>query len=348
MSTNGATVTIDRPQEEDRGAWLTDLRKQAAEIRETHKYEGKITPELHAALLDLLYVPIPDGYIKFTPPVTGKPYASTGLGSVQPQIDQMNAVLGCHWRALTHFEDAGQTCKAVVVLGNNLAAVSLAPDGGLVIGDTAEVLVIQDGWGSHERGSRGNIMKGATTNALKRVLAACGPGANVYRLDIDPELLGPQEGQSNWTGQRNGGGAPASPGLASEAQRKLIRGRAKDARLTDTDLANIMLVAGGGPGGAPTEPQQATEYCDEVLARLPRHLVDPVLEGIQAAQPGPQAPAPIPASDLAGLPPAPAPLPPAPVSMPPAPVSAPLPAGRDGYAQPDLGALSSIVNPAQQ
>lgn len=368
---DGQQPVVTPVEEADRGAWLTDVRERAKTIREDEEYDGTLTPKLYFALQDLLNTPIPDAYIKFTPPTEGKPYPSTGLASSQPQIDLLNAVLGPHWRAMTHFEDGGGTCHAILLIGNNLAAARFQADGNLEYGE-AEVIVTHDGWGSHSRGKPGDLRKGATTNALKRVIAACGPGANVYRLDIDPELLGPQEGQGtgpNGNGQQNGAGRynGGGGGLASEGQRKMIRIRAQKAGIPDGDLANIMV---GTAGQAPTafaSAEAATAFKEEVLARLPKANVDAVLTGIESyvpaigamppqAQPAPApVPQPVPVAAPASLPPAPAPsdittpqtlaaLAPSPVEMP-QPAAVPPVGVRDdnGYTSPDLGALGDIV-----
>lgn len=163
----------------------------ARDVRAAHGYDdtGRLTPPMLTALLPFLAAPIEDRYIETTPATKGKPYTSTGIRSVQVQIDRMNEVLGLgHWRVLTRYEDSGALCHATVVVGNDLAACSLDATGGLVVGD-ATVLAVRDGWGGHSRGSgRGDLYKGSETNALKRVLARFGPGAGVYRLDFDDDV----------------------------------------------------------------------------------------------------------------------------------------------------------------
>lgn len=340
-----AIAPIAPTEETDRGAWLAELRQQAADIRKTHAYEGSMTAALLSALGGLLYEAMPDAYIEFSPPTQGKPYPSTGIRSVQPQVDHMNAVLGAaHWRALLHFQDGGALCKTVVIIGDDLARASLDEHGRLQAGD-AHVVAVQEGWGGVKRGNTtGDLMKGATTNALKRTLAAFGPGANVYRLDVEPELLG-GVGRDVPAGGPSVTGAPAS-GLASDGQRKLISVRASQAGLADADLANIMLAVGGAAPQSYPDPRAASAFLAEIMGRLPKALVDPVLERIAAGPaapngaPSPAAPpmpvAPLPVSDITSEQDLAA-LAPSPVEM---------PAGRDsvgGYAQPDLGALGDVI-----
>ena len=167
---------------------------RANDLRKTHNYESALTPSLLRELEPLLYEPIPAKYIETTPPTKGKPYESTGVKSLQVQVDRMNEVLGVnHWRFLTHYEDNGMICKAVVVIGNNLSALELDDRGKLVSAGALwntealpQVLGIAEGWGGHKQGShRGDVMKGSETNAVKRALARLGPAAHVYRQEFD-------------------------------------------------------------------------------------------------------------------------------------------------------------------
>src|SRR5205823_2254304 len=113
---------------------------------------------------------------------------STGIRSVQVQINRLNAVLGpCHWRKLLHYEGGGIECLAHVVVGNKLAECQLDEHGELLACD-ADVIAHVQGWGGHERATtRGDMRKGAETNALKRCIAQLGPGQDVYCLDIDED-----------------------------------------------------------------------------------------------------------------------------------------------------------------
>jgi hypothetical protein len=173
------------------------LAEQAAKIRGDKGYNGKLTPELLLALEPLLREPIDPRYIETTPPLKGKPYVSTGVRSVQVQVDRMNEVLGTvHWRVLYHYTQSGQICKAVVIVGNELANATLDEAGNLrpfpehdPLTFGADILAVREGWGGHGRGSApADVYKGSETNALKRVLARLGPGADVYRLDYDDDV----------------------------------------------------------------------------------------------------------------------------------------------------------------
>lgn len=177
------------------------IAERAATIRERHKYDGTLTPKLLLDLEPLLRERMDPKYIVTTPSMPGKPYESTGLKSVQPQVDRMNAVLGgAHWRALYHYEDGGKVCKTVVIVGNDLRWARLDERGNLLAHtDTsdgsmaADVLVERAGWGGHSRGSnRGDLHKGSETNALKRCLARVGPGNHVYALDFDEDPTAPE------------------------------------------------------------------------------------------------------------------------------------------------------------
>lgn len=166
------------------------IADSAADVRAQHDYNGTLTATLLNALSSLLNEPIDPKYIETTQPTKGKPYTSTGIRSVQVQIDRLNEVLGpAHWRVLTHYEDSGALCRTVLVVGNGLQFCALDGSGELVPDDRAEVLAVRDGWGGHSRGSnRGDLYKGSETNALKRTIARLGPGGHVYRLDFDDDV----------------------------------------------------------------------------------------------------------------------------------------------------------------
>ena len=64
----------------------------------------------------------PEALITTEPPTEGKPYTSTGLSSLQPQIDVMHAIFGpAHWRLREHEIDDG-VLDLELVIGNDLDA----------------------------------------------------------------------------------------------------------------------------------------------------------------------------------------------------------------------------------
>lgn len=210
----GAKAPKDKPDEapalaaESNGAgeWSEpdpSLGEQAKTIRGSLSYDGSMTPKLLVELEPLLAAPLNPRYIEHTPPLKGKPYASTGVRSVQVQVDRLNEVLGAaHWRVLYHYANQGQLCKAVLIVGNDLHRARLDEAGELVpfveagsvdaVGQGvfhAEILATREGWGGHAQGrSTGDYYKGSETNALKRVIARIGPGSEVYRLDFDDDV----------------------------------------------------------------------------------------------------------------------------------------------------------------
>ena len=77
-----------------------------------------LTPELFARLLPLLREPIPAGFIKTVGKVEGKPYESTGIRSVQVQIDRMDSVLSpLWWREDVEYFEQGKLAKVTVEVG---------------------------------------------------------------------------------------------------------------------------------------------------------------------------------------------------------------------------------------
>ena len=73
---------------------------------------------------------------------------------------------------------------------------------------------------------------------------------------------------------------PASNGLASEKQRRLVFAKAKEAKLEASMLANAMLLAAGSEVKFFETEEDAQAYVDRALPKLPARLVNPVLEKI--------------------------------------------------------------------
>lgn len=191
-----------------------DRGDRAAAIFEAEGYDGTLTVKLFRRLGPLLREPInPRDIVTTGPADRGKPMVTTGIRSVQVQVDRLSQVLGdAHYRLIPHHTPDGQRCRMHVVIGNDLqwcrvdAAGELQPYTlleGTVGGDGiapyagvkyAEVIAHADGWGGHARGSApGDIWKGSETNAGKRVIARVGPGNHVYALDFEDD---PQDGRT--------------------------------------------------------------------------------------------------------------------------------------------------------
>lgn len=143
------------------------------------------TTGLDAKLFDqlwpLLCEPIPPAFIQTVGRVEGKPYASTGIRSVQVQVDRMNNVLTprCWWYEEEH-ELEGKLCRVSIFIGNRSH-----PLGG------GGPLAQASSYGGVSRGSSiGNVYKGSFTNAAKLAIARLGPGHEVYvgATDLDPDV----------------------------------------------------------------------------------------------------------------------------------------------------------------
>ena len=153
------------------------LGEQADEIRG----ENYLTVGLLDKLRPLLEEPIPPAFIETIGTTKGKPYESTGVRSVQVQIDRLNRVLGLsNWRDNYSYEDDGRLCHVIIsVLG--------APNEE----GNREVLCQRSSYGGVDHGStRGNIHKGSYTNAAKLAIARLGPGHEIYCgvPDMDPDV----------------------------------------------------------------------------------------------------------------------------------------------------------------
>lgn len=157
----------------DAAAHEQAIADEAAAIRGSG--EPMLTAELLVQLLPLLRRPIPSGYITTVGKVEGKPYPSTGVKSVQVQIDRMDNVLTpLGWQeSVTYYEDGKRAHVVITVID---------PDG--------KVLFKRESMGGVNRASTtGNLYKGSYTNAAKVAFARVGPGREVYlgAADFDPD-----------------------------------------------------------------------------------------------------------------------------------------------------------------
>lgn len=146
----------------------------AAEATEIRGDETDLTPALFLKLWPLLKRPIPAGFIQTVGKVQGKPYESTGIRSVQVQIDRMNNVLTpLGWTSEVEYEQDGKLARVTIGIGRHGNALAHATS-----------------YGGVDRGSGvGNIYKGSYTNAAKIAFARLGPGHEVYlgAADLDPD-----------------------------------------------------------------------------------------------------------------------------------------------------------------
>jgi hypothetical protein len=160
---------------QDALAYEVEIAERAKVIRGEAK---TLTPELFMELWPLLCEPIPSGFIKSIGVVSGKPYESTGISSVQVQVDRMNNVLSpLWWHDHVEYHDGGTIAHVEVHVRDGA-------------GD-AEPLIVREAWGGVDRGStKGNVYKGSQTNAAKLAFARLGPGHEVYlgATDLDPDV----------------------------------------------------------------------------------------------------------------------------------------------------------------
>jgi hypothetical protein len=166
----------------------------AAEAAQIRGDEDRLTPALFRSLWPLLCRPIPAAYIVTEPAVRGKPYESTGIKSVQVQVDRMNNVLTpLWWWYVDRYEKEGRVCEVTVYVGNLHATSEEVQRWGERDAVPLEqgVLVSRRSRGGVEQGSSsGNLYKGSFTNAAKLALARLGVGREVYvgTADFDPDV----------------------------------------------------------------------------------------------------------------------------------------------------------------
>jgi hypothetical protein len=165
-----------RPVETDMlAAAITHEEAIRAEAEAIRGDASELTPALLRKLRPLLRKPIPSAFIQSVGVVKGKPYESTGIKSVQVQMDRLDNVLGSDWWGYTRtFHDDGRLCEVVAWVGS----------------DPERPLVRRDSFGGvNQASTTGNLYKGSFTNAAKPCFARLGPGWEVYvgATDFDPD-----------------------------------------------------------------------------------------------------------------------------------------------------------------
>lgn len=153
------------------------IATEAATIRED---ATELDRALFLRLWPLLARPLPAGFVQHIGVVTGKPYESTGVKSLQVLIDRMNNVLTPLWwwyevEYLLDGEDHGKLAEVTVYVGTR---------GGDVLTQATSR------GGVNQASTLGNRYKGSETNAAKRAFAQIGPGHEVYlgAVDLDPDV----------------------------------------------------------------------------------------------------------------------------------------------------------------
>lgn len=225
------------------------IADEAAAIRNG---AATLTPDLLVRLLPLLRRPIPDGFITHIGVVKGKPYESTGIKSVQVQIDRMDNVLTpLAWNHDVVYTEGGKLAQVIV----------------RVLDGTGKALFSRESWGGvNQASTTGNLYKGSYTNAAKRAFAMVGPGHEVYlgATDLDPDV---SEDAAKAQEQPAAAAAPPRP-LSDESRAKVLKAFA-DAGVGGEDLHMFFAAAGI------TLPEEMTaahahklrELLDEHLAR---------------------------------------------------------------------------------
>jgi hypothetical protein len=157
-------------------AYEQAIADEAAEIRGD---DAELTPALFLRLWPLLKRPIPTAFIQTVGKVEGKPYESTGIRSVQVQIDRMNNVLTpLWWWDEVRYEEDGKLAEVTVYVGQPGA-----------FGEE-RMFTSRTSRGGVQRGAGlGNVYKGSYTNAAKLAFARLGPGHEIYlgAADLDPD-----------------------------------------------------------------------------------------------------------------------------------------------------------------
>lgn len=201
------------------------IREEAEQIRG----EQPMTRILFSKLQPLLKRPIPAAFIEHVGRVEGKPYESTGVRSVQVQIDRMDNVLGAGcWRDDVEYHEEGKLAEVIVTVFDN--------DG--------KMIVQRSSWGGVNRGSTlGNIRKGSYTNAAKPAFARIGPAHEVYLgiADYDPDVNADAAGEQRPEQPRSQRepARPHVPDIPADLPMKPERAAALLQRLGETQAAMV-------------------------------------------------------------------------------------------------------------
>lgn len=209
----------------------------AAEATEIRDGATELTPELFLRLWPLLKRPIPGGFIQTVGAVKGKPYESTGIRSVQVQIDRMNNVLTpLWWSDDVTYEEGGKLAQVTVT----------------VHGQSGPLVTVYARGGVQQASTLGNLYKGSYTNAAKLAFARLGPGHEVYlgAADLDPDT--------------NAEAAKQSPGVNPEGFDGLPRERVETLGTTIRKTLNlpaerVSLLFGAVGAEAPADPDDNGE-----------------------------------------------------------------------------------------
>lgn len=230
-------------------AYEQSIADEAAEIRGD---AIGLTRELFLKLWPLLRRPIHAGFIVTVPPTKGKPYPSTGIKSVQVQINRMDNVLTPFgWEQDIEYDEGGKRAHVVVK----------------VIGLDGEVFFERESVGGVNQGSTiGNIYKGSYTNAAKLAFAHVGPGHEVYigAAEFDPDV---DEAAANAAQAPTGQPAAAEPALGQDSQQKIV-----DAFLeAEQDIALYLKAVGAADINSVTASQayKLRELLDAKIAQAP-------------------------------------------------------------------------------
>lgn len=255
------------------------IAEEALKLREGH--EGEFDGALLDKLTALLRKPIPGAFIQAVGKIEGKPYASTGVRSVQVQVDRMNNVLGlANWWFDEEFSNDGKVCKVTVY-----------------VGAMGQPLLWRSSHGGVDRGSgTGNRYKGSFTNAAKLAFARVGPGHEIYidAADLDPDV-------NEEVAKQVGGGAlsqAAAQALAARAFRiedAKANLKAAAEHLAEVSIGDCSTLAGAAKALTALTFEQA-ERLDSWLKRketeagvdgteLASDVVENLVKGYELAKP---------------------------------------------------------------
>lgn len=234
-------MSAPRKREPSKSAFRAAVTYEKEIADDAAKVRGaatELTGELFLKLLPIACQPIPEGFILYVSAGDGKPYASTGVRSVQVQIARMDAVFTPLWWSYeTNYSDDGKLAEVTVTVN--------------VEGNP----VTRSAWGGVDRANtQGNLRKGAFTNAAKVAFARLGVGGEVYlgATDHDPDS-DPAAAKAQVAPASANTPAAAEQPLSPESQDKILTA------FTEAGIANDLALYLRAVGAASLEEVTAAQ-----------------------------------------------------------------------------------------
>lgn len=213
----------------------------------------EITPADLALLYPYLAAPLEREGVQITKgQETRKGYDTTNWGYAW-YTQRLNDIIGpAHWRVLD-----GVVHEAEVAIGQMKGweiVVSVSLEIGSYINGEWRTIASRSNYGTHVARSKGDALKGALTNAIKKTIAMLGPGWQAYAGVLDDDLYGPEGEPLGYFKTIQDARLAAAEAATAALQKRA--GRAGNAK---TDAAGSKGAAQGESSRPAEKPQPAAQ-----------------------------------------------------------------------------------------